>query len=117
MKELEKPSVLNNPEMVDVVIIEGMFFLCLLSDLLETFGFVRSILRKLCFSFFYWGNVFLHLLSNLPETFGFVSRSILRKLYQSVSAKRTDNVFDKVVTQSIKDSEHDIQPKGLDRYT
>ena len=53
MKELEKPSVLNNPEMVDVVIIEGMFFLCLLSDLFETFGFVRSILRKLCFSFFY----------------------------------------------------------------
>ena len=52
MKELEKPIVLNNPEMADVVIIEGMFFLRLLSDLLETFGFVRSILRKLCFSSF-----------------------------------------------------------------
>ena len=48
MKELEKSSVLNNPEMV-VVIGEGMFFFHLRSDLPEIFGFVsRSILRKLC---------------------------------------------------------------------
>ena len=52
MKELEKSSVLNNTEMVQVVIIEGMFLLRLRSDLPETCGFVsRSILRKLCSSF------------------------------------------------------------------
>ena len=35
--------------MIAVVIVEGMLFLHLLSDLPETFGFVRrSILRKLC---------------------------------------------------------------------
>ena len=52
MKELEKKSsVFNNPEMVDVVIAEEMFFLHLLSHLPETLEFDRSILRKLCFSF------------------------------------------------------------------
>ena len=50
-KKLEKSSVLNNPEMVDVVIVEGIFFLDLLPDLPETIGLIsRSILRKL-FSF------------------------------------------------------------------
>ena len=50
MKELEMSIVLNNPEMVDVVIVDGMLFL--LSDLPETIGFVsRFILRKLCPSF------------------------------------------------------------------
>ena len=38
--------------MVDVVTVDGMFFLHLLSDLPETFGFVsRYVLRKLCSSF------------------------------------------------------------------
>ena len=37
MKELEKSIVLHNPKMIDVVIIEGMFFLHLLSDLPEKF--------------------------------------------------------------------------------
>ena len=75
MKELEKLSVVNHPEMVDVVIAEEMSFLHLLSDLPETFEFTRSILRKLCSSF---------------------------------SAKRIDNVFDKVATPSVKDNECDI---------
>ena len=66
MKELEKSSVLNNPEMVDMVTVDGMFF--------------------------------LHLLSDLPETFGFVSKSILRKLCSSFSAKRIDIAFDKIAT-------------------
>ena len=52
-EELEKLSILNNPEMADAVIAEGMFFLHLLYSLPETFEFVsRSILRKLCSSFF-----------------------------------------------------------------
>ena len=76
MKELENPILLNNLEMVDVVVIYGMSF--------------------------------LHLLSNLSETFGFVGRSIFRKLYFSFSAKRIDNVCDKVVTPSIKDNEPNI---------
>ena len=38
IKELEKLSVLNSSDMVDVVIFEGMFF-HLLSDLPETFEF------------------------------------------------------------------------------
>ena len=38
MKELEKLSVLNSSEMVDVVIVEGMFFHPI-SDLPETFEF------------------------------------------------------------------------------
>ena len=43
---------LNNPEMVDVLTVDGMFFFHLLSDLPETFGFVsRYVLRKLCSSF------------------------------------------------------------------
>ena len=84
MKELEKLSVVNHPEMVDVVIAEEMSFLHLLSDLPETFEFTRSILRKLCSSF---------------------------------SAKRIDNVFDRVVAPSIKDNEHDIQAQGFDRHT
>ena len=42
MKELEKSIVLNNPELVDVVIVEGMLFL----DLPETCGFVRSSILK-----------------------------------------------------------------------
>ena len=47
-----KSSVLNNPEIVGVVIVDGMLFLDLLFDLPKTFGFVsRFILRKLC-SFF-----------------------------------------------------------------
>ena len=70
MKELEKSSFLNHPEMVDVVLLP------------ETFEFSRSILRKLCCSF---------------------------------SAERIDNVFDKVVTPSIKDNERDIRAQGLDR--
>ena len=50
MKELEMSCVLNNPKMVDVVIVDGMLFL--LSDLPETIGFVsRFILRKLSSSF------------------------------------------------------------------
>ena len=52
MIELENSSVLNNSEMVDVIIVDGMFFLHFLFDLPETFGLVsRSILRKLCSSF------------------------------------------------------------------
>ena len=52
-KELEKLSILNNPEMADAVIAEGMFFLYFFYSLPETFEFVsRSILRKLCYSFF-----------------------------------------------------------------
>ena len=58
----------------------------------------------------------LHLLSNLPET-SELSRSILRKLCSSFSAKRIDNVFDKVVTPSIKDNERDIQAQGFDKQT
>ena len=47
-----KSSVLNNPEIVGVVIVDGMLFLDLLFDLPKTFGFVsRFILRKLCSSF------------------------------------------------------------------
>ena len=47
-----KSSVLNNPEMVGVVIVDGMLFLDLLFDLPKTFGFVsRFILRKLSSSF------------------------------------------------------------------
>ena len=60
---------------------------------------------------------FLHLLSNLSEAFGFVGRSIFRKLYFSFSAKRIDNVCDKVVTPSIKDNEPNIWRRGLDRHT
>ena len=38
--------------MIDVVIVDEMYFLHLLSDLTEAFGFVsRSIFRKLCSSF------------------------------------------------------------------
>ena len=85
MKELGKSSVLNNPEMVDVVIFDGIFF--------------------------------LHLLSDLPETFGFVSRSILRKLCSSFSAKRIDVVFDKIVTPSIINNERDIRVQSLDKHT
>ena len=49
MKELEKSSVWHNPEMLDVVTIEGMFFHHFPSNLPETFEFVnRSIIRKLC---------------------------------------------------------------------
>ena len=83
MKELGKLSVLNNLEMVDMVIVDGMFF--------------------------------LHLLSDLPETFGFVSRSILRKLCSSFSAKRIVIVFDKIVTLTIKDNERDIRAQSLDK--
>ena len=50
-KKLEKSSVLKNPEMVDVVIVEVIFFVDLLPDLPETIGLIsRSMLRKL-FSF------------------------------------------------------------------
>ena len=42
-KELEKSSVLNNPEMGAAVIVDGMFFLHLLSGLPETSGFVSSL--------------------------------------------------------------------------
>ena len=44
MEELEKSSILNNPEMVDVVVVEEMFFLPLLSNSPKTFEFSRSIL-------------------------------------------------------------------------
>ena len=70
---LNNSSVLNNPEMVEAVFVEGTFFLYLRSD--------------------------------LPETCGFASKSILRKLCSSFSAKSIDNVFDKVVTPSIKGNE------------
>ena len=43
MEELEKSSVLNNQEMVDVVIVDGMFLLRFLFNLPETFGFVRNL--------------------------------------------------------------------------
>ena len=59
---------------------------------------------------------FLHHFSNSPETIEF-SRFILRKLCSSFSAKRIDNVFDRVVAPSIKDNEHDIQAQGFDRHT
>ena len=84
MEELEKSSVSNNPEMVDVVVVEEMFFLFLLSNSPETFEFSRSVLRKVCSSF---------------------------------SAKMIDNVFDKVVTPSVKDNERDIPTRGLDCHT
>ena len=83
MEELERSSVLNNPEMVNVVIAEEMFFLHLLSDLSKTFEFSRSILRKLCSCF---------------------------------CSKRIDNLFDKVVTPSIKYNERDVRAQGLDRH-
>ena len=51
IKELEKSSVLNNSEIVDVVIDGEIFFLHLIFDLPEIFEFSRSILRKLCSSF------------------------------------------------------------------
>ena len=51
MEELEKSGVSNNPEMVDVVIVEEFFFHHLLSDSPETFEFSRSKLRKLFFFF------------------------------------------------------------------
>ena len=76
MEELEKLSILNNPAIVDLVIVEEMFFLQLLSDSSETFECSRSILRKLCCSF---------------------------------SAKRIDIVFDKIVAPSIRDNERDIR--------
>ena len=50
MKELE--SVVNIPEMVDVVIAEEMFFLQLLPDLPETFQFRTSYNEKTVFFFF-----------------------------------------------------------------
>ena len=81
MKELERSIVSNNPEMIDVVIVEEMFFLYLLSNLPEAFEFSRSILRKLCSSF---------------------------------SAKMIDIVFDKVVRSRIRDNESDIPAQGLD---
>ena len=76
MEELEKSNISNNPEMVDVVIVEEMFFLYLLPNSPETFEFSRSILRTLCSSF---------------------------------SAKMIDNVFEKVVTPSIKDNEREVK--------
>ena len=42
---------------------------------------------------------------------------ILRKLCSSFSAKGIDNVFDKMVTPSIKNNGHDIRVQGLDRHT
>ena len=63
------------------------------------------------------GMFFLDLLPELPETFGFVSRSILRNLCSSFFAKGFDNIFDKVVTPSIKDNERHIQAQGLARHT
>ena len=60
---------------------------------------------------------FRHLLSNSSETFRFVRKSILRKLCSSFPAGRIGNIFDKVVTSSIKDNEHAIWAQGLDRYT
>ena len=59
---------------------------------------------------------FLHLLSDSPETSEF-SGSRLRKLCSSFSTKRIDNVFDKVVTPSIKDNERNIRAQDLDRHT
>ena len=52
MKELEKSYVLNHVEMVDVGIVEEMFFLHLLSDLPETVEFTRSKLKKTVFFFY-----------------------------------------------------------------
>ena len=52
MKELEKSCVLNHVEMVDVGIVEEMFFLHLLSDLPETVEFTRSKLKKTVFFFY-----------------------------------------------------------------
>ena len=51
----------------------------------------------------------------LRETFGYVTRSILRKLCSSVSARKIDSVFDKAVTSSIKDNSYDIRAQGLGR--
>ena len=48
MEELEKSGVSNNPEMVDVVIVEEFFFHHLT---IKTFEFSRSKLRKLFFFF------------------------------------------------------------------
>ena len=81
MKELERSSVSNNPEMVDLIIVEEIFS--------------------------------LYLLSNSPETFKF-SRSALRKLFSTFSAKMIDIVFDKVVRPPIKDNESNIPAQGLD---
>ena len=62
------------------------------------------------------GMLFLDLLTKLSETFGFVSRSMLRKLCSSFSAKGIDNVFDKVVTPPIKENERHIQAHDLARH-
>ena len=43
MEELEKSSVLNNPQIVDVVIVDEMFLLRFLFNLPETFGFVSNL--------------------------------------------------------------------------
>ena len=40
MKELERSSVSNNPEMVDLIIVEEIFSLYLLSNSPETFKLV-----------------------------------------------------------------------------
>ena len=40
MKEFEKSSVLDNPKMFEVVILEGIFFFHLLPDLPETCRFI-----------------------------------------------------------------------------
>ena len=53
MKELEKSSILSNPQSNDVAIVAGMFFLHLLSNLPETFGAVsKAIFKNLCSSFY-----------------------------------------------------------------
>ena len=57
IKELEKSIVSDNPEMIDVVITEVLFFLHLPSSLPEN----------------------LDLLVDLPKTFEFVSRSNIKK--------------------------------------
>ena len=49
MHELEKSTAINDPVTIDVVIVDGLFFLHLLPDLPETFGSVsKFILKRLC---------------------------------------------------------------------
>ena len=79
------------------------------STLMKKMKWLMWLLLRECFS-----SISILILS---ETFGFVSRSTLRKLCSFFSARRIDNVFDKVVTSSIKNNERDIRLQGVDRHT
>ena len=61
--------------------------------------------------------MWLLLMECFPSIYGFVSRSILRQLCSSFSAKRIDILFEKIVTPSIKENKHDFRAQSLDRHT